>query len=894
VSKLIEHWLPTDYTSNEAIRERAVQSPPLFWVHIWWARRPLIGMRTVIAASLVNANGVDEKRREKFLQAICLKADNINCKERTKEPDYPGQPERPAHNYNPNIAIIEKLSDKPPRNIRLLDVFAGGGSIPFEALRLGIGEVVAVEYNPVAYIILKAVLEYPLKYGPDLAKDVEKWAQWLVDEAKRRLKEYFPRHPKGNPTNYIWVRVYKCPKHGIEIPAITFEYLSKKEKYGLKVEHYNNSFKIKVVKDKGDKTYESRAGLRCPKGHIITTKELAEIHKNAMSTWERGDVGHQPAVLVAVKLENGEYVEPTQEMLDAYEKARKVLKENFYEWLGKFIPEQEIPKGDETERLLSHRLDHFYKLFNARQLLVHATIIQLIREAYDRIIQEKSDPDYAKAVVTYLALAHEKLLDYNSVLTQWHTYRDAIDHTFDRHDFHIGQDFGEGDMITKGTGLDWALFSNAGVVKALRKITELLDDARKRGQSVKVLLGDASDPALYSGLGLFDLVMTDPPYYANVNYAELSDYFYVWMKLSIGDLYPEAFTMDLAPKDREIVVNKTRGCDEKCFEDRMRSVFENIRYALNKDGLLVMVYGHRSFEGLKAMFRAALDAGFMVTSLWSFASEMPESLNIVGKAAARSNMVIAFRPRVESGCFVKPGFVNEVLKEASKAFAEVYSNFNLSLVDALMAAHSAAFKVISRCWPLYMPDGSVYDLDKLENLVEKSVALAFAYNILGGDVDGSSLAYLITRGVYGMASYDDLRRLSIGLGFSHEEFIKNYCGESRESEGEKVYPILTLFEIRSLHEGRLVDALASILRMLKNMKDRSIDEVVRKLEDFGFKLNPVVCRYIDQLRQFAENDERELLGVIAVKCQTITNNTSNSVTNNDANSRKSAKLDDFF
>jgi len=894
VSKLIEHWLPTDYVSIEAIRERAARYPPLFWIHIWWARRPLIGMRTVIAASLANADGVDEKRREEFLQAICLKADNINCRERTKEPDYPGQPERPAYNYNPNIAIIGKLSNQPLKNIRLLDVFAGGGSIPFEALRLGIGEVVAIEYNPVAYIILKAILEYPLKYGPDLTKDVEKWARWLLNEAKIRLKEYFPRHPKSNPASYIWVRVYKCPKHGIEIPAIAFEYLSEKGKYGLKVEYYNNSFKIKVVKDKGDKTYESRAGLRCPKGHIITTKELAEIHKNAMGAWERGEIGYQPAVLAAVKLENGGYVEPTQEMLDAYEKARKVLKENFYEWLGKFIPEQEILRGDETERLLSHGLDHFYKLFNARQLLVHAIIIQLIRDAYGRIIQEKGDPEYAKAIVTYLALAHGKILDYNSVLTQWHTDRDVIRNTFDRHDFHIGQDFAEGVITEKEGLLDWALFSDTGVVKALQKITELLDEARKRGQSVKVLLGDASDPALYTGLGSFDLVVTDPPYYANVNYAELSDYFYVWMKLSIGDLYPEAFATDLAPKDREIVVNKTRGCDERCFEDRMRSVFENIRYVLNKDGLLVMVYGHRSFEGLKAMFRAALDAGFMVTSLWSFASEMLRSLNIVGRAAARSNMVIVFKPRVESKCFVKPGFVDEVLKEASKAFAEVYSNFNLSLVDALMAAHSAAFKVISRCWPLYLHNGSVYDLDKLENLVEKSVALAFAHNVLGGEVDGPSLAYLIARGVYGAPSYDDLRRLSIGLGFSHEEFIKNYCGESRESEGEKVYPVLTLFEIKSLHKGRLVDALASILKMLKNMKDKSVDEAIRRLEDFGFRLNSVVCRYIDQLRQFAENEERELLGVIAVKCQAITSNVSNNVTNNNANFRKTAKLDDFF
>jgi len=875
--KLIERWLPTEYLSIEATRERAVLSPPLSWLHIWWARRPLIGMRTVVAASLVDADGVDERRREEFLRAIWLKVGNG----RRKESSYPGQPERPAYNYSPLVDVLEKLAGRPLREVRLLDVFAGGGSIPFEALRLGVGEVVAVEYNPVAYVILKAVLEYPMKYGQRLANDVEKWARWMLNEAKKRLAPYFPRHPEGNPTNYVWVRVYRCPIHGVDIPAVTFTRLSERRGYGMRVEYSNGGFKLKLVEGEGERTYER--GLRCPKGHIITPEELGNIHAKAMEAWDKGDIGHQPAVLAAVKLENGKYVDPTPEMIQAYQRAAEDLRQNFYQWLGKYIPDQKIPEGDKTRELLRRGLDYFYKLFNARQLLVHATIVQLIREVYAKVLQETNDPEYAKAVATYLALAHGKLLDYNSALTQWdQTGAGSIAHTFDRHDFQVGQDFGEGDMITEETGLDWVLFSNTGVVRAVRRIVELLGEARRRGQSVRVLLGDASDPSLYADLGVFDVVVTDPPYYDNVNYGELSDYFYVWMRLSIGDLYPEAFSGELAPKEREIVVNETRGCDKECFERRLRAVFENLSYVLKEDGLLVVVYGHRSFEGLRAMFRGAFDPGFMVTALWSFASEMPRSLHVVGKAAIRSNMVVVFRRRQESGCTVKPGFTEEVMREAANAFAETYSKLGLSLVDALMAANSAGFKVISRCWPLYTPEGQPYPLDKLEDLVERAVALAFTHNVLGGEVDGVSLVYLIARGIYGEPSYDDLRRLAAGLGFSHDEFIKAYCGRQRESKGEPVFPVLSLLEVKGSVKGRLVDALAAALRAAAS---GGAEQALKRLEEFGVKLGPVVCRYVEQLRQVAENKERELLGVIEAKCPVVAG---------EKNMKPSAKLDDFF
>lgn len=858
MEKLIERWLPVDQLSEEAVRERQGRFPPLFWIHIWWARRPLVGMRAVIAAALVNADGVDDGRREEFLRAIWLK-----------------NPDKPAYNYSPRAELLEKLTGKRPEDMRLLDVFAGGGSIPFEALRLGVGEVVAAEYNPVAYIILKAVLEYPLKYGERLARDVERWGKWMLQQLKRELRPYFPEHVHGKPVNYIWVRVYKCPIHGVKIPSVA---TNLSEGWGIHVEYNNGDFALKVVKGASTRTYQ-RGGLMCPKGHVISPEELAKLHAREMAKWEEGSIGHQPAVLAAVKLDTGEYTEPTPEMLEAYRKAEEKLQHHFYEWLGTYIPQQEIPQGDKTRELIRRGLDHFFKLFNARQLLVHATIVRLIKEAYRLISDETGDPEYAKAVVTYLALAHGKLLDYNSVLTTWHGSRGVIDHVFDRHDFHVGQDFGEGDMIAEGVGLDWALFSNTGVVAGLKKVVAFLSNVRG---NVRIVLGDAADPVLYGDLGVFDLVVTDPPYYGNVNYAELSDYFYVWHRLSIGNLYPEAFSREYTPKEREIVVNKTRQCDETCFEGRMRSVFENLRYVLKDDGLLVVVYGHRSFRGLKAMFKAAFDAGFKVSMLWSFASEMMSSLHLVGKAAVRSNLVVVFRPRERVGpCIVRPGLSSDVFEASARTFGEVYG-MGLSLVDALMAANAAAFKVVSECWPWRTVEGKLYSLDELEDVVERAVAHAFSRNVLGGDVDGWSLMYLIARGVYGEPSYDDIRRLGVGVGVSHEEFIKRYCGRYRESRGDKVYEVLPLTEIRGVSAGRLVDALAAAMRAVKVS---GMDAAVKRLEELGFRLSGPTCRYIEEIVNAVDGEERELLQVLNAKCDKarVNNATGNST-----------RLDDFF
>ena len=179
---LIKYYFPTEEASEESQRERGARFPPLYYLHLWWARRPLAGCRATIATAITKVDGPPGKKFiEEFKKAIHL---------------WP-KPDRPTYNYSPSLEWIAKHSDV--RNARLLDLFAGGGSIPFEALRLGFKEVVAIEYNPIAYIILKATLEYPLKYKEKLVNDVDKWARWLLREAKSRLGNISLDIPKGTP-----------------------------------------------------------------------------------------------------------------------------------------------------------------------------------------------------------------------------------------------------------------------------------------------------------------------------------------------------------------------------------------------------------------------------------------------------------------------------------------------------------------------------------------------------------------------------------------------------------------------------------------------------------------------------------------------------------------------
>ena len=851
---LIAHYYPTKEAGEESQRERGARFPPLFYLHLWWARRPLAASRATVATLAVDINGPpDKKFIEEFLQAIKL---------------IPGLP-RPAYNYNPDKDWIAKHSRV--KEAVLLDPFAGGGSIPLEALRLGFKKVVAIEYNPVAYIILKASLEYPLRYGKKLVGDVEYWAKWLVENVRRELKPYYPQHPKGQPTNYIWVRVYTCPD-GKKMPSLSNPILSKDNKIALRLEGFDEEGNpvLKVVNiDNPSKAKEQyatirRKKLRCPTA-TLESKELQRQYREAMELWEQENrYGRHPSVLAVVKLEDGRYVEPTQEIVEAYRKAEQDLQEQWDELLAEdLIPTEQIPEGEKTREILIRGIDKFYKLFNARQLLAHATIVKYIRIAYQEMLRKGYDEDYARAVVTYLALGHGRLLGYNSAITTWDPHgKGSINHTFSRHAYAFGDDFGEGDVIPgkrQGDLLSWVFFSNTGVVRALERIVGLLEDV---GGEVEVVLGDAADPATYAGVGGVDFVVADPPYYDNVQYGELSDFFYVWFKRSIGELYPEAFVWDTVPKDSEIVVNRARGRDGSWFESRLRIVFELVRE--QGAGRLAVMYAHRSSEGLYAMFGALLGAGWKPVGVWGVAAEQPRSQHIVGKAAARSMLVIGAVPREGgSGCFWDARLrrrVEEVVEDAVKRTL----GLGLGLVDAVLAGVGAAFRVAGGCWPLRRPEGGVVSVREVVDLASRVASKTVTREVLRAEIDPLSTMYFLARVAYGEPDYDELRRLGYATGLSHEVFIERFTKAARKSRDRKVYPLKRLDEIDIvIKPGSLVEALAiAVQRFLV----AGLEEALEALREAGYGLDATVCRYVEALLTDSDGDEKKALQGIYAAC----------------------------
>jgi len=881
---LIKYYFPTERASEESLRERGTRIPsPLFYLHLWWARRPLIGCRATIASAVVRVKGKPDKSFiEEFERAVKLLLPKGS---------------RSAYNYQSDLSWIASKSNV--REARLLDVFAGGGSIPFEALRLGFKEVVAVEYNPVAYIVLKATLEYPLKYGERLVRDVERWARWLLEEAKKRLSKYYPPHPKGRPTNYIWVRVFKS-RSGILVPALTNPILSKDKKYAMKVEYENGNPKIRVFKytgrsDEVKTTYSNFKGgqLECPDRTTLNNKEMQGQYRRCLESWEReGAYGYHPVTLAAVKLEDGSFVEPTPEIVEATRRAEEDLRRMWDELVEEdLVPTEEVPRGEKNGTLLAWGMDRYYKLFSARQLLSHATIVKLIREAYKTVRSETGDEEYAKAVVAYLALAHGKLLDYNSAITTWDSYgAGSINHTFSRHAYTFGRDFGEGDLVTPSTGLDWVLFSNRGVIAALKRIVELLKGVKGK---IKVLLGDAADPSLYVELGEFDYVITDPPYYSNVQYCELSDFFYVWLKRSIGHLYPEAFSAKLTPKDKEIVVNRARGKDERWFEGRMKEILSLIKNSLKPGGLAVLMYAHRSARGLRAMLEAALEAGLKPVAVWSFASEQPKSLHLVGKAAVRSLLVIALEPRekIEGGLW--DARMRVKVRKAVEEAVNVTLKYGLRYCDAMLAGMGAAYRVVGTSWPLKTIEGKRVSLEEILKFASEIVSRVVLEKIVQAEVDPVSGLYLLARVVYGEVEHDWLRINSYGLGVDHEQFIARYCKKPkvRQEDRTKVFPIRNILEIevKEADERALINLLALAARNYSS----SGPDVAREVLARARYSRDVVTRYLELLLQEAvdQKEKKVLQGLLLALENPLPSHNSGLES---PRSRSQTNITDFF
>lgn len=416
---------------------------------------------------------------------------------------------------------------------------------------------------------------------------------------------------------------------------------------------------------------------------------------------------------------------------DVFDDVQKRLEEKLPYWEAMdMVPNEAFPGNSNDDRPIQYGMPLWRDLFSPRQLYCHCTSVEIFRELLEEEQAKEGFGEAEKAAFAYLALALDKLRDYNSRMTRWISQRQVIANTFDRHDFAFKWSYAEMAPLIAGLGYDWTieqiekcLAELLGLlhpdidVKALKKQKQDNPNLALIGMLGKIkpvpvtLTCKSGDNLDHIADGSIDAVVMDPPYYDNVMYAELSDFFYVWLKRTAGYVYPELFTLPLTDKENEAVANpakfrgqtKPKELAHKDYQERMASIFAECRRVLKKDGILTLMFTHKATGAWDALAKGLLDAGFVITASWPINTEAEGSLHIRNKAAANSTIFLVCRPRDEEEASGKTVFWEDLVPEVKDRVLDrllSFSEAGITGIDRYLACFGPALEVFSRHWPV--------------------------------------------------------------------------------------------------------------------------------------------------------------------------------------------------
>ena len=691
--RLIEHWLPIAELGVESLRERTPMTPfpAPNRLHVWWARRPLVAARAAVLASLLP----EDADKKQFLHALGIHGDPVASRRRIEVARrtgtrFEGQAYTypRAFNHLPSSLDWQRLTERLGRSrseYSVLDPTAGGGSIPFESKRLGV-RAIANDLNPVATFVMWATIEWPSKFGRDLSAEFCELSRRFVERRDNRIAAYFPEEPTQDcvPTNYLWARTVICPYCRGVVPLSPNWRLAPggigirlvpQQGSGPSTDGRICSFVIvHAVAEQSTGTVARGDGI-CPYGDCGRVIDGGEIKRQARE-------GHMSEQLYAVvykrrlrtTLKSGkpgrdrwvrEYRAPRPSD-DNGDDVRVRLDEKLPEWEAfDRLPTERLPDGYSTAHPRLYGMPLWRDLFSSRQLLGHGTSVEVFRELLEADRSAGQLSEIRKAAYGYLAITLDKLLNYNSRMSVWMPTRALIANTFNRHDFAFCWSYAEITPLIAGVGYDWAVRQTSKCIDELVDLTRSKIEAsgslplHTTAESEIHLLPPATitckpghDLDHVSDRSV-DAIVMDPPYYDNVMYAELSDFFYVWLKRTAGEVFPELFRRHLTDKDSEAVANPMRfrgrsgakalaGLD---YQDRMASIFAECRRTLKPDGILTLMFTHKATGAWDALVKGLIEADFAITASWPINTEATGSLHIKNKAAANSTVFLVCRPR---------------------------------------------------------------------------------------------------------------------------------------------------------------------------------------------------------------------------------------------------------
>ncbi len=750
--KLIEVALPLGAINEAAAREKkGMKHGRPSTLHLWWARRPLAATRAVIWASLVDDPSGDDsltpEEQEAERQRLFGILERLVVWENSNNPDVLAEAK---------AEIDRCFPDGPPP---ILDPFAGGGAIPLEAQRLGL-KALAGDLNPVAVLINKAMIEIPPRFAgqrpvhPDidtalntyhraqgLAADVEAYGQWMRDEAARRIGHLYPdaTGPNGEkltPIAWIWARTVESPDPSWSghVPLVASWTLAKrpgKPKVWIEpiVDRETQMISYEI-REGGEPTHErtvNRGNGTC----IATGSAIPGDYIKSES--RAGRMGQQLIAVVGEGERGRSYCSATPVDADAAICGEPVWK-----------PEGRNPKKLTGGTVYVYGLDEWWKLFTARQLTALATFSDLLGEVAERVEKDanaagladdgvrlrdggRGAAAYTDAVVTYLAFAIDKLADTGSTICSWDRSLCKIRTTFARQAIPMTWDFAEGNPLGTRTG------SFSGILNWIARSIEHLpasQEAVATQRDAKARVQECAGAAL----------STDPPYYDNISYADLSDFFYVWLRRNLSDVWPDECSTLLTPKAEELIANRYRAGSkeqaEEHFESGMAEFMAQVAESQTTDVPATIYYAYKATEtkdgeirttGWDTFLQAVLDAGLQVNATWPMRTELGSRLVASKSNALASSIVLACRPRAESASLATRGEFMAALRDELPEAVRVLQSGNIAPVDMAQSTIGPGIKVFSRYARVVEADGSSMSV---------STALRIINDVLGEILDG--------------------------------------------------------------------------------------------------------------------------------------------------------------
>jgi putative DNA methylase len=831
--RLIEADFPLREVSEHSAREKNIRHGHISTLHIWWARRPLAASRTTALAALVPDS---PDQREQLLRLIA----QLAPWEVVSRNDAGGQ-----HLLGRARELIRQAySGRAPK---VLDPFAGGGSIPLEALRLGC-ETYALDYNPVAVLILKAVLEFPQRYGQKLLEGVITWGIWVMEKARQELDCFYPADPDGSiPVGYIWARTVPCqnPACGAEIPLMRQTWLAKKDKrkIALKLipDHKARRVEVEIVGQDGrpidfdpEEGTVSRAHVRCPLcGGTIDDKTTRRLFREGKS-------GQR---LMAVVLHHPNrtgktYRLPTERDLAAYRAAEAALEEKraqlHEEWGMDPVPDEPLPPLETLGfRVQRYGLTRWGDLFNPRQKLALITFAEKVRQAHAHLLAQGTEPEFAKAVVTYLALILNGVIDHCSSACQWRGGTEDTGHTFGRQALPMNWDYAEINPFSASTG-SWASMAE----KTLRVLAHLTSIPPANPQPVSPTIAHGTATALPWPDNFFDAVLTDPPYYDNVPYSDLSDFFHVWLRRVIGDLYPDLFATPLTPKSEEMVADasKAGGMENamRRFEEMLTQAFSEIHRVLKPDGIAVIVFAHKTTEAWETVINALLEAGLYMTASWPIHTEMQARLRAQESAALASSIYMVCRKRTTSEVGEYPTVRREIEARVRQKLAQFWAE-GIRGADFFMSAIGPAVEAFGKYARVEKLSGEPVTVAELLEYVRKVVSEFALERILKrtplGSVDAPTRFYALWRWTYNSARvhFDEARKLGQAVGVEVTALWDQTGFVKREKEFVRVLGPKDRGAdfLQRERNDTMVDVLHKAVLLWEQGEERGLEELLR-------------------------------------------------------------------